>query len=106
MTQGLIRRIATAGALVATLTLAAPAHAAGWPHGASPATDLFQAAWQWAVSLWTPQASVAHHVSRPSGSNHGSIPGMKSDLGAAADPNGRPSTFTGSCQTNCFDPNG
>jgi hypothetical protein len=82
MTHPLIRRVAIAGALVATLTLAAPAHAAGWNHGGAPEIDMLQAAWQWVASLWTAPIAPQH----VSGSTK---PSLKSDLGASSDPNGR-----------------
>ena len=104
MTQTLIRRIAIAGALAATLTLAAPAHAAGLNHGGAPGIDMLQAAWQWAVSLWTAPIAPQHL----SGS---AKPRLKSDRGAAVDPNGAPSATAATCQVNCdrssaIDPNG
>jgi hypothetical protein len=91
MTQTLIRRIAIAGALTAVLTLAAPAHAADWNFKGTPDIDVFQTARRWVASLWTPQ------VNGP-----GSVLGTaKSDLGAAADPNGHQNTPTVACQVNC-----
>jgi hypothetical protein len=82
MTHPLIRRVAIAGALAATLTLAAPAHAAGLTHGA-PGIDMLQAAWQWAVSLWAPQPLAPDHA------GVSAKPRFKSDRGAATDPDGR-----------------
>jgi hypothetical protein len=104
MTRTLIRRVATAGALAATLTLAAPAHAAGWNHGGAPEIDMLQAAWQWAASLWTAPTTPQH----TSGSTK---PRLKSDLGASSDPNGVASAAGATCQVNCdrssaIDPNG
>jgi hypothetical protein len=83
MTRTSIRRVAIAGSLAATLTLAAPAHAAGLNHGGAPGIDMLQAAWQWAVSLWAPQPIAPDHVGASA------KPRFKSDLGAASDPNGR-----------------
>lgn len=98
MTRTLIQRIAIAGALAGVLTLTAPAHAAGWNHGGTPETDLFQAAWRWAASLWAPQANMQRPAGRSTGLHQGSIPGVKSDLGAAADPNGARSVPAVTCQ--------
>jgi hypothetical protein len=105
MTRTSIRRVAIAGALATTLTLAAPAHAAGLNHGGAPGIDMLQAAWQWAVSLWTGQPLAPDHV------GVSAKPRLKSDLGAAVDPDGTPRAAAAPCQVSCdrssaIDPNG
>jgi hypothetical protein len=104
MTQTLIRRVAIAGALTAVLTLASPAHAAGWGHRGAPDVDVFNATWRWVVSLWTPQASAPRSAGKPTRTT-------KSDRGASLDPNGGQNPSAATCQQNCdrssgIDPNG
>ncbi|MEO6193783.1 MAG: hypothetical protein ABIS20_12295 [Thermoanaerobaculia bacterium] len=98
MSRILFRRITTATALAALLTLAAPAQAAGW-NGWAPDGDLLHSAWQWVASFWIPQAP-AH----PSGR----IPGVKSDRGSSVDPNGGTASSTPPCceRSGGIDPNG
>src|SRR3954467_15567626 len=100
MTRNLVRRVALAAALAASLTLADPAHAAG-PLGWTPQTNFFQAAWHWAASLWAPPALPAPRV----------VGSTKTEHAGGAAPTGTPSSATGSCQVNCergggIDPNG
>jgi hypothetical protein len=96
MTQTLIRRVAIAGALTAVLTLAAPAHAAGWNYRGASDLDVFQTAWRWVASFWTPQLN-----------GPGSVLGTaKSDRGAGTDPDGRQNTSPVACQVNCGSVNG
>jgi len=96
MTQTLIRRVAIAGALTAVLTLAAPAHAAGWNTRGTSGLDVFQTAWRWVASFWAPQINAPRSAEGTA----------KSDLGAAADPNGHQNTSTVACQVNCGNTNG
>lgn len=99
MTQRPIRRLATAAALLALLTLTAPAQASGWSSWPSKGPAL-QTAWQWLASLWGAPASPGQ----------GSL--VKRDGGNGIDPDGKPSSATTTtCQVNCdrssgIDPNG
>jgi hypothetical protein len=102
MSRILFRRITIAAALAALLTLAPPAHAAGWT-GWAPHGDLLHSAWQWVASLWAP-AAPAHHPG-------GGPKGLKSDHGASISPDGGTTSSTTPCQVNCergmgIDPNG
>ncbi len=101
MTHPLIRRVADRGRAFATLTLAAPAHAAGLNHGGAPGIDMLQAAWQWAVSLWAPQPLAPDHA------GVSAKPRFNSHIGAASDPNGRQSPSAATpLNGGSTDPNG
>jgi hypothetical protein len=100
MTRISCRRVAIAATLAASLTLAAPVHAAGLI-GWAPDSSVFQTAWQWMASFWAPPAIPAHHVVRST----------KSDRSSGIDPNSTPSSSTAPCLPNLdrgcgVDPNG
>lgn len=113
MTRISFRRVAIAATLAASLTLAAPVHAAGLI-GWAPDSNVFQTAWQWMASFWAPPAIPTHHVVRSTRSdrNNGIDPnGTKSDRGSSIDPNGTPSSSAAPCLSNLdrgcgVDPNG
>jgi hypothetical protein len=83
-----MRRAAAAGALVATLALAAPARASEWTSWV-PGPDLMQTAWQWIAGLWPAPEGVEQPAR---------------DLwkeGSGVDPEGSPTNSSTTCQTDC-----